>query len=144
MAIITLVDLVSESNRSREYLKSLTEEEKYLIGIDYFIKMKEQIDKYKYKYDELPELYHIDNIVGHLMFTIKDFLPKFKLHLSEYWFCVTLKDLETYPRGFTLQDMQWSELYSLKWHYLMARGKDSEFIQELDRELEIKELELCL
>ena len=142
MAIITLVDLVSESNRSREYLKSLTEEEKYLIGIDYFIKMKEQIDKYKY--DELPELYHIDNIVGHLTFTIKDFLPKFKLHLSEYWFCVTLKDLETYPRDFTLQDMQWSELYSLKWHYLMARGKDSEFIQELDRELEIKELELCL
>lgn len=142
MAIITLVDLVSVPNCSREYLKNLTEEEKYLIGIDYFIKMKEQINNCKY--DELPALYHVDNIVGHLMFTIKDFLPKFKLHLSEYWFCVTLKYLKTYPRDFILQDMQWSELYSLKRHYLMARGKDSEFIQEINRELEIKELELYL
>lgn len=141
MAIITLVDLVLESNQSREYLKNLTEEEKYLIGIDYFIKMKEQINNHNH--NELPTLYHIDNIVGR-MFTIKDFLPKFKLHLSEYWFCVTLRYIKTYPGNFTLQDMHWSELYSLKRYYLMAGGKNLEFSREIDQELEIKELELYL
>lgn len=132
---------MSVPNCSREYLKNLTEEEKYLIGIDYFIKMKEHINNNRNYY--LPALYYVDSFVGHI-FTIKDFLPNFYLNLSEHWFCVTLQYLKTYPGYFTLKDMHWSELYSLKRYYLMGGEENLEFIQEIDQELEIKELELCL